>query len=195
MRPGIVSGDHRTGHSREHKHIYQVLKLIVEGKLRTLPGNYVATLALSPVGHVANTIATAAERLPDNAGRTFHAVGAKCVSLSTLSDVLAEYPSFQIADFVPPSTFSVDQLDEIERGYFEKIGSLYASYLVRRLQFDSSNTRDRLGIIPPRQVPATSAGSSTHACAQDIWADRGHRLPTCWRNYDERGVTHDRRRG
>ncbi|TDK91014.1 NAD-dependent epimerase/dehydratase family protein [Mycobacterium paragordonae] len=149
VRPGIVSGDHRTGHSREHKHIYQVLKLIVEGKLRTLPGNYAATLALSPVGHVANTIASAAERLSDNAGRTFHAVGAKCVSLSTLSDVLAEYPSFQIADFVPPSTFSVEQLDEIERGYFEKIGSLYASYLVRRLQFDSSNTRDRLGIIPP----------------------------------------------
>ena len=113
VRPGIVSGEHRTGHSREHKHIYQVLKLIVEGKLRTLPGNYAATLALSPVGHVADTIATATERFSDNVGCTFHAVGAKCVSLQTISDILAEYRSFRVADFVPPSTFSVDELDEM----------------------------------------------------------------------------------
>jgi nucleoside-diphosphate-sugar epimerase len=154
VRPGIVSGEHRTGHSREHKHIYQVLRLIVEGKLRTLPGNYAATLALSPVGHVADTIATATERFSDNVGRTFHAVGAKCVSLQTISDILAEYPSFRVADFVPPSTFSVGELDEIERGYFHKVGTLYTSYLMRRLEFDSSNTRDRLGIVPP----ATGAG-------------------------------------
>lgn len=149
VRPGIVSGDHRAGHSREHKHIYQVLKLIVEGKLRTLPGNYAATLALSPVGHVADTIATAAEKFADNIGCTFHAVGAKCVSLQTISDVLAEYPSFRVADFVPLTAFSVDQLDDIERGYFDKVGTLYTTYLTRRLEFDSSNTRDRLGLRPP----------------------------------------------
>lgn len=55
---------------------------------------------------------------------------------------------------MPPSTFSADHLDEIERAYFEKVGTLYATYLLRRLEFDSSNTRARLGIIPP----ATGAG-------------------------------------
>lgn len=149
VRPGIVSGEHRTGHSREHKHIYQVLKLIVEGRLRTLPGQYGATLALSPIGHVADTIVAATERFSDNVGRTFHAVGARPISLRMISDVLAEYPSFRVADFVPPSAFDVDDLDEIEAGYYRKVGALYASYLTRRPEFDSTNTRERLGVTPP----------------------------------------------
>jgi nucleoside-diphosphate-sugar epimerase len=149
VRPGIVSGEHRTGHSREHKHIYQVLKLIVEGKLRTLPGNYAATLGLSPIGHVADTIAAVACQLDAHAGRTFHAVGAAPLSLRTMADILAEYPSFRVADFVPPATFDPDDLDEIERGYYDKVGCLYSSYLSRRVCFDSTATRDRLGITAP----------------------------------------------
>ncbi|MEN4475372.1 SDR family oxidoreductase [Mycolicibacterium cosmeticum] len=149
VRPGIVSGEYRTGHSREHKHIYQVLKLIVEGKLQTLPGNYAATLGLSPIGHVADTIAAVAGQVGSHAGHTFHAVGAAPVSLRTMSDILAEYPSFRVADFVPPATFDPDDLDDIERGYYDKVGRLYTSYLSRRVCFDSTTTRDRLGICAP----------------------------------------------
>lgn len=150
VRPGIVAGDYRTGYSREHKHIYQMLKVIAEGNLRTLPGNYAATLALSPIGHVADTVVAAVEKFTDNVGYTFHAVGANTVSLRTMSDVLAEYPSLRMADLVPPSTFSPDDLDDIERGYFTKVGTLYTTYLRRRTDFDSTNTRDRLGVTPPR---------------------------------------------
>ena len=153
VRPGIVSGDHRTGHSREHKHIYQVLKLIVEGRLRTLPGHYGATLGLSPIGHVADTIAATAVQFDHHVGRTFHAVGAAPLSLRAMSDILAEYPSFRVADFVPPSAFSADDLDGIERGYYDKVGRLYASYLSRRLHFDSTNTRELLGLTPPAAGP------------------------------------------
>lgn len=149
VRPGIVSGEYRTGHSRVHKHIYQVLKLIVEGKLRTLPGNYSATLALSPIGHVADTVVSVVEKFTDNVGYTFHAVGANAVSLRSMSDVLAEYPSLRMADLVPPSTFNSEDLDDIERRYFQKIGTLYTTYLQRRPDFDSTNTRDRLGVVPP----------------------------------------------
>ncbi|WP_156686409.1 SDR family oxidoreductase [Mycobacterium sp. Marseille-P9652] len=149
VRPGIVSGEYRTGHSRVHKHIYPVLKLIAEGKMRTLPGNYAATLALSPIGHVADTVVSAVERFGDNVGHTFHAVGANEVSLRSMSDVLAEYPSLRMVDLVPPSTFSPDDLDDIERAYFHKVGSLYTTYLRRRPHFDSTNARERLGVVPP----------------------------------------------
>lgn len=148
VRPGIVAGEYRTGHSRVHKHIYQVLKLIVEGKLRTLPGNYAATLALSPIGHVADIVVRVVDEFVDNVGYTFHAVGANAISLRSISDVLAEYPSLRMVDLVPPSTFSEDDLDEIERGYFRKVGALYTTYLARRPIFDSTNTRDRLGVVP-----------------------------------------------
>lgn len=149
VRPGIVSGDHRSGHSRIRKHIYQVIKLVVEGKLRTLPGNYSATLALSPIGHVADTVVAVVEKFADNVGGTFHAVGANAVSLRSMSDVVAEYPSLRMADLVPPHTFDLDDLDEIERAYFCKVGSLYTTYLQRRTHFDSTNTQTRLGIEPP----------------------------------------------
>jgi nucleoside-diphosphate-sugar epimerase len=153
VRPGIVTGEYRTGNTQIYKHIYQLLKVIVEGKLRTLPGNYSATLGLVPVGHVADVIVAAVEKFDDNVGRTFHAVGANSLSLRTVSDVLAEYPSFHIPDFVPPSTFSEVELDEIERRYYQKVGSLYTSYLRRRLDFDSTNTRERLGLTPPAIGP------------------------------------------
>lgn len=153
VRPGIVTGDYRTGNTQSYKHIYQLLKVIVEGKLRTLPGNYSATLGLVPIGHVADVIVAAVEKFSDNIGRTFHAVGANSLSLRTVSDVLAEYPSFRIPDFVPPSTFSEFELDEIERRYYQKVGVLYTSYLRRRLEFDSTNTRERLGVTPPAIGP------------------------------------------
>jgi thioester reductase-like protein len=153
VRPGIVAGEYRTGHSRVYKHIYQVLKLIAEGKLRTLPGNYGATLALSPIGHVADTVVGVVEKFTENAGYTFHAVGANAVSLRTMSDVLAEYPNLRMADLVPPSAFSPDDLDDIERGYFQKVGALYTTYLQRRIDFDSTNTRDRLALAPPSIGP------------------------------------------
>jgi dihydroflavonol-4-reductase len=149
VRPGIVTGEYRSGHTRAYKHIYQLIKVIVEGKLKTLPGNYSATLGLVPIGHVAEVIVNAVERFADNIGTTFHAVGANSISLQSISDVLAEYPCFRIPDFVPPSTFSEDDLDDIERRYFQKVGTLYASHLKRRLDFDSANTRDRLGVTPP----------------------------------------------
>ncbi len=149
-----MTGDYRTGNTQSYKHIYQLLKVIVEGKLRTLPGNYSATLGLVPIGHVADVIVAAVEKFNDNVGRTFHAVGANSLSLRTVSDVLAEYPSFRIPpDFVPPSTFSEFELDEIERRYYQMVGVLYTSYLRRRLEFDSTNTRERLGVTPPAIGP------------------------------------------
>lgn len=154
VRPGVVTGDYRTGHTREYKHIYQVLKLIADGKLRTLPGNYGATLAFSPIGHVVDTVVSAVERFEDNVGYTFHAVGADAVSLRLMSDLVAEYPCLRMADLVPPATFSPDDLDDIERRYFDKIGVLYTSYLRRRPEFDSTNTRDRLGVASPSIGPA-----------------------------------------
>ncbi|TDO07962.1 thioester reductase-like protein [Mycobacterium sp. BK086] len=153
VRPGIVTGEYRTGNTQVYKHIYQLLKVIVEGRLRTLPGNYAATLGLVPIGHVADVTVAAVERFAENVGRTFHAVGANSLSLRTISDVLAEYPCFRIPDFVPPATFSEYDLDDIERSYYQKVGTLYTSYLRRRLEFDSTNTRERLGLTPPAIGP------------------------------------------
>ncbi|GAB3132631.1 hypothetical protein GCM10027289_21140 [Tsukamurella serpentis] len=158
VRPGIVSGASTDGTIRDHKNLYTVVKLMVEGKLRTLPGRYDATLSLAPVDHVAEVIATVTTRFVDGRGgevegATFHAVGADVLTLRQLSDVLAEYPSFQVATFVPESSFDTDALDRIEREYFRRVGSLYTSYFARRLAFSTAATDALLGQAPPPSGP------------------------------------------
>ncbi|MEU0542244.1 SDR family oxidoreductase [Nocardia sp. NPDC005978] len=137
VRPGIVTGDSRTGVIRDYKNLYTVVKLMVEGKFRTLPGRYDATLSLAPVDHVAEVIVAAATRFDAVCGRTMHALGRDTLSLREVSDVLAEYPSFEVATFVPETTFRAAELDPIEREYYLRIGTLYTSYFKRRMVFDT----------------------------------------------------------
>ncbi|WP_433194180.1 SDR family oxidoreductase [Nocardia sp. CA-107356] len=149
VRPGIVTGASDTGAIREYKNLYTVVKLMVEGKLRSLPGRYDATLSLAPVDHVADVIAAAVLDFDSAQNRTLHALGRDTLSLREVSDVLAEYPSFEVATFVPEATFSEDDLAPIEREYYRRIGSLYTSYFRRRLVFDTTHAEVLLGQPSP----------------------------------------------
>jgi thioester reductase-like protein len=153
LRPAIVTGEAGTGAIRDYKNLYTLVKLIVEGKLRRLPGRYDATLCLVPVDYVADAVVAATELVHAGdesiLGRTFHLQGANTLSLRQVSDVLAEYPSFEVGTFVPPTAFSVEDLDPIERDYYERIGARYACYFDRIRTFDDHNTRTLLGLAPP----------------------------------------------
>ncbi len=154
VRPAIVTGSERGGVTREFKNIYVVLKLTTEGKLRTLPGRYDATPNLVPVDYVADVVAEVAARFDEAEGRTFHAVGDREIDLRTISDVLAEYPSFRVATYVPPSSFDPAALPEAERRYYERVGVLYTDYFQRRVHFDAATTRAFVRRRPARTGPA-----------------------------------------
>jgi thioester reductase-like protein len=139
VRPSIVVGAERTGVVREYKHIYVVLKLMTEGKVRTLPGHYDAVVDLVPVDYAADVVKEVTTRFPEAEGRTFHAAGGE-LRLRDFSDVLAEFPSFHVAHFVPPSSFDADRLPVSEQFYYRRIVSLYDSYMRRRAHFDSAAT-------------------------------------------------------
>jgi thioester reductase-like protein len=147
VRPSVVVGAERTGVTREFKHIYIVLKLMTEGKVRTLPGYYDAVLDLVPVDFVADVITEVTTRFGEADGRTFHAAGGE-LRLRDFSDILAEFPSFQVAHFVPPASFDADRLPEMEQFYYRRIVSLYDSYLRRRAHFDAAATD---GFVPRRR--------------------------------------------
>ncbi|ATL66515.1 SDR family oxidoreductase [Nocardia terpenica] len=149
VRPGMVTGATGSGRIRDFKNLYTVVKLIVEGKLRVLPGRYDATIALAPIDHVADVITTATLNIDTAHGQTFHALGDGGLSLREVSDVLAEYPSFRVATFVPESTFTVEDLDPLQREYFQRIGALYTSYFQRRPIFDTANADALLGHPSP----------------------------------------------
>ncbi|MEY9835770.1 nucleoside-diphosphate-sugar epimerase [Streptacidiphilus sp. EB103A] len=135
VRPSIVVGAERSGCVREFKTIYPILKLVTKGLVRSMPGHYDAALDLVPVDYVADLVTEAATRFAEAEGRTLHAIG-RPLTLRDFSDVLAEYPSFQVPRFVPPSAFSADALPPVERAYHQRVISLYETYFSRRIRFD-----------------------------------------------------------
>lgn len=137
VRPSIVTGAARTGRVRDFRTVYPVLKVFTRGLVRSAPGHYDAVLDLVPVDHVAGLVAEAALRFADAEGRTLHAVGHE-LTLRDFSDVLAEYPSFHVPRFVPPSAFSASALPGRERPYHDRITALYATYFRRRVHFDDA---------------------------------------------------------
>lgn len=148
VRPGIVTGCAESGAIRDYKNLYTVVKLIVEGKLRTLPGRYDATLSLAPVDYVADAVVAAVTNFDNAEGKTFHAVGSEALSLRDMSEVFAEYPSFEVARFIPSTSFSVDSLDVIEREYYLRIGAQYANYFDGKRRFSTTSTADLVGPPP-----------------------------------------------
>jgi thioester reductase-like protein len=138
VRPSIVTGATRTGRVRDFKTIYPVLRVLTRGLVRTVPGHYDAVLDLVPVDRVADLVTEATTRFQDAEGRTLHAVGHE-LTLRDMSDVLAEYPSFHVPRFVPPSAFSAPALPGRERPYYDRVVSLYDPYFRRRVRFDATH--------------------------------------------------------
>lgn len=137
VRPSVVVGAARTGVVREFKNIYVVLRLLSEGRVTSIPGSFDACVDLVPVDHVAALITSVVDDFDRARGLTMHAVGAQ-VKMRHLSDVLAEYPSFQVPRYVAPSTFSPAALPDEERAYWDRMLSLYESYFRRFQYFDDS---------------------------------------------------------
>ncbi|MCH0566497.1 MULTISPECIES: SDR family oxidoreductase [unclassified Streptomyces] len=135
VRPSTVTGASRTGRARDRKTVYPVLRVLTRGLVRTVPGHYDALLDLVPVDHVADMVAEATTRFEDAEGRTLHAVGHE-LTLRDFSEVLAEYPSFRVPRFVPPSAFSASALPARERPYHDRVIALYETYFRRRVHFD-----------------------------------------------------------
>ncbi|MFI0961046.1 SDR family oxidoreductase [Streptomyces sp. NPDC021080] len=147
VRPSIVTGATRTGRVRDLKTIYPVLRVLTRGLVRTVPGHQDAVLDLVPVDRVADLVTEAAVRFQDAEGRTLHAVGHR-LTLRDMSDVLAEYPSFHVPRFIPPSAFSARALPGRERPYYDRVVSLYAPYFRRRVRFDATRA-EAFGHRPP----------------------------------------------
>lgn len=155
-RPSIVVGDSRSGLTREFKNIYAVMRLGAEGRIRSIPGDFDATLDLVPLDYCVAALLGLVRCFPQAVGRRFHLVRGRPVTLRDFSDVFAEHPSFETPRFVPPGAFHVDDLSPSEARYFRRGVSLYESYFRRSMSFDDSNTRALLGdALPPIPPPKT----------------------------------------
>jgi len=141
VRPSIIVGAERTGVVRDLENLYVVLRLITEGRVKSLPADYGALLDLVPIDYVRDVVLAVVRRFQDCEGQTFHAIGRNPFTLRVVSDVLAEYPSFYVPRFIPPESFDSNALPPREQGYYKRIISLYEPYFRVRAQFSDTNTR------------------------------------------------------
>jgi thioester reductase-like protein len=147
VRPSIVVGMQKTGAIREFKNLYVMVKIVTQGRVVYVPGDYDALLDLVPVDYVASVICQVASLQPLPTAQTFHAVGGG-IALLDVSNVLAEYPAFHVPRYIPPQSFDVSALSALERRYHESIVRLYESYLRRHVEFDDTATRTLLQVRP-----------------------------------------------
>ncbi|QUQ64110.1 SDR family oxidoreductase [Kutzneria sp. CA-103260] len=141
IRPSIVVGAEATGAIRLFRHMYVLLRLVLEGKVGVLPGRYDACLDLVPVDRVADLVTDVVQRFGEVRNSTLPAIAGSPVTLRECSEVFAEYPSFRVPRFVPPDVFRPDALPDTQRRYHDRVVRLYEPYLRSRTVFDDSATR------------------------------------------------------
>ncbi|WP_031168976.1 SDR family oxidoreductase [Streptomyces durhamensis] len=176
VRPSIVTGAGRTGRVRDFKTIYPVLRILTRGLVRTVPGHYDAVLDLVPVDRVADLVTEATLRAQDAECRTLHAVGYE-LTLRDFSDVLAEYPCFQVPRFVPPSAFSAQALPDGERPYYDRVITLYDTYFRRRVHFDDTRAAAFSGRPAPTGARPYLRRLLDHCLATGYLGPAPRRLP------------------
>lgn len=162
-RPSIVVGTGASGRIREFRQIYTLLKVLTRGWVRSIPGEFPATLNIVPVDYVAAALFGLALQAEDEFDRSvYHLVGARNLTFQDMSDVLAEYPAFEVPRYLPPHVFDTDDLPRKERRFYDTVVSLYETYFVRRLDFHADNV-GRIGLHSPLGGPVLFRRIIDHA--------------------------------
>ena len=140
-RPSIVVGAWADGAIARFDNFYGMLRLVAEGRIRTIPAAHGASLDLVPIDHVVRGLADIAERMREAAGRIYHLVSGNPVPVTLLRDLALSYPQFHAPRFVPPEGFDPAALAEEEAWWHTHVASHYASYFRRAPRFVDDNLR------------------------------------------------------
>lgn len=150
-RPAIVVGHSKTGVMRKFDTIYTVYRITAAGLVRTIPGDYGATLDLVPYDWVAQGIVTAATSFEKSKGKTLHLSSDEPLSLREINDICAEFPSFDTPRFVPGHVFDGYKMQGLEAKYYNEVISLYESYFRRQVLFKNVKTKEVFSLSPHNQ--------------------------------------------
>ncbi|MBP0443831.1 SDR family oxidoreductase [Roseomonas sp. SSH11] len=148
-RPSIVVGAWADGAIARFDNLYGVIRLVTEGRIRSIPADPAATLDLVPIDHVVQGLADIAERMERAAGRIFHLVSGVPVPVARLRELALSYPQFHAPRFVPAGDFEPAALDEEEAWWHGRVTDPYASYFLRDPRFIDAHLRALSGRACP----------------------------------------------
>ena len=134
-RPSIVMGSTTDGAIGTFGGIYQLLRLLADGRITALPADPAASLDLVPIDHVVAGLVDLAERMDDAAGGIFHLVSSAPTTLRALHRAAAAFPHLSRPCLIAPGKFEPDLLSDRERLLHEQVTAPYANYLQRDPRF------------------------------------------------------------
>lgn len=153
-RPSVVVGASGNGVIGVFGSIYGLIRLVAEGRIRTLPVAAGASLDLVPIDHVIGGLTDIAERMDAAVGQTFHLVSGAPVPLAFLADLALDYPGLYAPCLVAPGQFDPGALTAGEQALYGQVDALLQGYLHRNPHFDDRNLRALSG----RACPPTGHG-------------------------------------
>ena len=152
-RPSIIAGASSDGVIGEFTNLYQLIRLVAEGRVRRLPASADASLDLVPIDHVA-ALADIAERMAVAIGRIFHLASGAPVPVAALLPVLRGYPHLHAPQFVSPADLDTSRLKSREQLLTQQVTGVFAGYLQRNPRFETANLRELSGrVCPPTAAP------------------------------------------
>ena len=148
-RPSIVAGDSRDGAIGEFTNLYQLIRLVTEGRVGCLPATADASLDVVPIDHVAAALVDIAEHMPQACGKIFHLASGCPVPVAALAPVLRGFKQFCVPRFVHPAHFDTGGLSLREQLVTEQVAAVFATYLQRNPTFDTANLCRLSGRVCP----------------------------------------------
>lgn len=128
-RPSVVVGRWADGATGAFSTIYQVIRLLTQGRIRVLPISHDASLDLVPIDHVVGGLIDIAERMTKANGQIFHLASGRPVPVTALLDLSAAFPHLQSPRLVPLEAFDPAALVPRERWLHDQLVDTFAAYL------------------------------------------------------------------
>lgn len=150
-RPSIVAGHWESGAIGAFGSMYQLVRLVTEGRTGPLPAGPDASLNLVPIDHVVAALTDIAERMELADGRIFHLAAINPVPLTALEALAAEFPSLRTPRSIPPERFDKARLSPRQQVLHASVTAIYAAYLRPSPNFVTAN----LTALSGRCCPAT----------------------------------------
>ena len=157
-RPSIVAGEWASGTIGAFGSMYQLLRLVAQGRTGVLPASPGASLNLVPIDHVVQALTDIAERMRHADGRIFHLAASDPVKLTALDALAGEFPYLHPPRFVSPERFDAGLLSPRQRWLFEQVTTFHACYLRPSPRFDTAN----LTALSGRTCPPTEGDYVRH---------------------------------
>lgn len=148
-RPSIVVGRSSDGAIGEFGNLYQLIRVVTEGRVRQLPAAPHASLDMVPIDHVVAALVDIAERMDEADGRIFHLASGHPVPVAALRPLAQAFPHLDAPSFVDPGTFDPASLAPRERRMNAQVTERYACYLRRDPRFVTANLQALTGRVCP----------------------------------------------